>query len=205
MTVTIEQLTRVRDNLDGLGYSFGPRGLFGIGNEQNVFDLKALGGGSITPNNTLRSLPVFDAYSRAAIYQFQRDQGIVATGNYGDDLRDRLEKAVRILQNNLKIVFSRNDKDLVTGYYGLKTFQLVKEYQAQRGLPVTGIATAAVQKMLNDEARRLVGSPSPSPTPNPGSSDLQSRMDKLAELKRLFQGGNISRDGFLDEAQRLIP
>jgi peptidoglycan hydrolase-like protein with peptidoglycan-binding domain len=204
MAVTIEQLSRLRDNLDGLGYAFGPRGLFGIGNELNVFDRSAMGGGNVTPNNSLRSLPLLDAYSKAAIYQFQKDQGIAATGNYGDDLRDRLEKSVRIIQNNLKIIFARTDADLITGYYGLKTFQLVKEFQKRQGLPITGIATPAVQKMLNDEARKLVGIP-PAAAPTPIPADLQNRFSRLSDLKNMLLQGNIPKEQFIDEVTRLIP
>jgi peptidoglycan hydrolase-like protein with peptidoglycan-binding domain len=201
MSVTVEQLTRLRDNLDGLGYSFGPRGLFGIGNEQSVFDKAALGGGNITANNSLRSIGVVDAYTRAAIYQFQRDQGMAATGNYGDDLRDRLELTVRTVQNNLKIILSKNDTDLITGYYGLKTFQYIKQYQQTKGLAVTGIAIAAIQKLLNEDARKLLGKP---PTDS-SSNDAQARLKKMSDLKDLLDRNSISRDGFLEEIKKLIP
>jgi peptidoglycan hydrolase-like protein with peptidoglycan-binding domain len=200
MNITFEQLTRLRDNLDGLGYSFGPRGLFGIGNEQEVFDSVAMGGGNITPNNSLRSLAVLDAYSRSAIYAFQRDQSIAATGNYGDDLRNRLELTVRTVQNNLKIVLAKKDADLISGYYGLKTFQYIKEYQQSKGLPVTGLANAAVQKMLNEDARRLLGKPS-----KDLATDAQSQLNRITELKALLDKNSISRDGFIEEVRRLLP
>jgi peptidoglycan hydrolase-like protein with peptidoglycan-binding domain len=199
MAITFEQLTRLRDNLDGLGYSFGPRGLFGIGNEQSVFDKVALGGGNITPNNSLRSLAVLDAYSRAAIYEFQRNQGIAATGNYGDDLRDRLELTVRTVQNNLKIVLAKTDTDLISGYYGLKTFQYVKEYQQTKGLPITGIANGAIQKLLNEEARRLLGKPS-----TDSAIDAQARLNQITDVKARLDKNMISRDGFIDEISRLL-
>lgn len=209
MQPTFEQLTSLRDNLDGLGYCFGPRGLYGIGNEQKVFDAAALGGGKITPANSLRSLNQWDTYTRAAIYQFQRDQGIAATGTYGNDLRDRLERVVRNLQNNLKITLGKPDPDLITGYYGSKTFQYIKEYQTKKTLPVTGIATPAVQTLLNDEALRLVrGEPAPSPTPAPPpppASDLKLRLDRLSNLKGMYERGSLSKDDFIKEALRLIP
>jgi peptidoglycan hydrolase-like protein with peptidoglycan-binding domain len=202
MSLTFEQLTRLRDNLDGLGYSFGPRGLFGIGNEQSVFDKIALGGGNITPNNALRTIAVLDAYTRAAIYEFQRDQGIAATGNFGDDLKDRVERSVRTVQNNLKIALGKKDADLISGYYGLKTFQYVKEFQQAKGLPITGIANTAIQKILNEEARKLVGQP---PTDNPTGSDAQARLRKMSELKDQLDQSKISKEGFIEEIRRLIP
>jgi peptidoglycan hydrolase-like protein with peptidoglycan-binding domain len=200
MNITFEQLTRLRDNLDGLGYSFGPRGLFGIGNEQEVFDSVAMGGGNITPNNSLRSLAVLDAYSRSAIYAFQRDQNIAATGNYGDDLRDRLELTVRTVQNNLKIILAKQDADLISGYYGLKTFQYMKDYQQSKGLPVTGLANTAVQRLLNEDARRLLGKPS-----KDASTDAQSQLNRIIELKALLDKNTISPSGFIEAIRGLLP
>jgi peptidoglycan hydrolase-like protein with peptidoglycan-binding domain len=204
MEITFEQLTRLRDNLDGLGYAMGPRGLFGIGNEQNAFDPVALGGGSITSNNSLRSLAVFDAYTSAAIFQFQRDSGLAATGQFGPDLQARIERTVRNLQNNLKLVLKKTDADLLSGYYGLKTFQYMKEYQRSRNLPVTGIATAALQKQLNDDARSASpGAPVPTAPTTP--TDSQAIVAKLSEVKGMFERGTLSKDGFVDEVRRIIP
>jgi peptidoglycan hydrolase-like protein with peptidoglycan-binding domain len=202
MEITFEQLTHLRDNLDGLGYAMGPRGLFGTGNEQNVFDAAALGGGNITASNSLRSLAVFDAYTSAAIFQFQRDSGMAATGQFGPDLQARVERTVRNLQNNLKLVLKKTDTDLLSGYYGLKTFQNMKEYQRLRNLPVTGIATAALQKQLNDDARQA--SPS-APAPPPTPTDSPAIVAKLSEIKGMYERGTLSKDGFIDEVRRIIP
>jgi Putative peptidoglycan binding domain len=203
MEITFEQLTRLRDNLDGLGYAMGPRGLFGIGNEQNAFDPVALGGGTITSNNSLRSLAVFDAYTSAAIFQFQRDSGMAATGQFGPDLQARIERTVRNLQNNLKLVLKKTDADLLSGYYGLKTFQYMKEYQRLRNLPVTGIATAALQKQLNDDARSA--SPGAPTVPTAPTTDNPAIVAKLSEIKGMYERGTLSKDGFIDEVRRIIP
>ncbi len=202
-----QQLTRMRDNLDGLGYAMGPRGLFGVGNEQNTFDAAALGGGSLTPDISMRRVGVLDNYTKAAIYQFQRDQGIAATGQLGTDLVARVELAVRNVQNNLKIVLAKSDADLLSGYYGLKTFQYMKEYQKTKGLPVTGIATPAVQKFLADEARKLVGGGSSPASPGqpPMPTDAQARLAKLSELKGQYDRGTIAKDGLIEEFRRLVP
>jgi peptidoglycan hydrolase-like protein with peptidoglycan-binding domain len=204
MEITFEQLTHMRDNLDGLGYAMGPRGLFGTGNEAGAFDPTALGGGSITANSSLRSLAVFDAYTSAAIFQFQRDSGMAATGQFGPDLQARVERTVRNLQNNLKLVLKKTDTDLLSGYYGLKTFQYMKEYQRLRNLPVTGIATAALQKQLNDDARQ-VSPGAPAPTAPPTPSDGQAIVARLSEVKGMFERGTLSKDGFIDEVRRIIP
>jgi hypothetical protein len=203
---TFEQMTRMRDNLDGLGYAMGPRGLFGIGNEQNTFDPVALGGGAVDSTISMRRIKVLDAYTKASIYQFQRDQGLAATGQIGADLIAKVELSVRNVQNNLKIVLAKNDTDLLSGYFGLKTFTYVKEYQKLRGFPITGIAIPAVQKALSDEARKLVGgSPAPGGSQPPMPNDPQGRLTKLSDLKGLYDRGSISKDGLIEEFRRLVP
>lgn len=228
MTFTTDQLMWLRDNLDGLGYHMGPRGLFGIGNELNAFDAAALGGGSITANHSMRSITQMDAYTRAAIFQFQRDRNLPANGQFGPDLEKRIDAAVKDLQNNLKIVLAADPKVnpalkaevdpkstldpkkklQITGYYGVQTFKLVKEYQRIRGLSITGTATSAVQRQLRDDALRITKPPSPTPTPTPTpspTSDAQTRLTRLADIKRRYQSGDILTDDFVREVIQAIP
>lgn len=200
MSFTADQLNHLRDNLDGLGYAMGPRGLFGIGNEQNAFDAAALGGGSLTANNSMRSVTTLDAYTRAAIFQFQYDRKLPANGEFGQDLVDRVDMVVRNLQNNLKIVLKKSDFPL-TGYYGLETFQAVKDYQKLKGLPITGIAPAAIQRQLDNDARQAIGSPIPQ---DPGEV-AQAIVTKLMDTKSRYQNGLIITDDFVREVIQALP
>ncbi len=172
-TLTQDVLMHLRDNLDGLGYAMGPRGLFGVGNENGVFDAAAVG--STTSATNVRSSTTLDAYTRAALFQFQCDRLLPATGEIGQDIYDRVDAQVRDIQNNLKIVLladsqtstsildemsssgsvPANKKFVISGYYGNQTFRFVKEYQRIRRLPITGIATTAIARQLSDEARKL--------------------------------------------------
>ncbi len=174
-TLTQDILMHLRDNLDGLGYAMGPRGLFGIGNENGAFDAAAVG--STTSATTVRNSTTLDAYTRAAVFQFQCDRLLPATGEIGQNLYDNVDAQVRDVQNNLTIVLLADPKTntsilgeidssssvpaakkfRISGYYGNQTFRLVKEYQRIRSLPITGIVTSAVARQLSSEARKLTG------------------------------------------------
>lgn len=203
-------LAELRDNLDGLGYSLGPRGAFGVGNENQMCDTAVLG--NINCSTTcVRELSFVDPYTRSAIYQFQVDTNLAATGNDGAELRSRVEEAVRIVQNNLKIVLGIQLP--ITGKYLFQTIDAVKVFQQNRRLPITGIATRPVRKLLDDDARQIIGrpptpSPTPSPTPVPPSSELETlrklRTD-LITLKGLHQQRTLSDDAFIDAVYKLVP
>ena len=201
-------LAELRDNLDGLGYYLGPRGVFGVGNENQMCDRAVLG--NIDCSTTcVRELNSIDAYTRSAIYQFQVDSNIAATGNDGSDLRARVEEAVKIVQNNLKIVTGRNLP--ITGKFLFQTIDVVKVFQQNRGLPITGIATRPVRRLLDEDARQIIGkppTPSPSPTPTPPNSELETlrklRTD-LITLKGLHQQRTLSDDAFIDAVYKLVP
>lgn len=196
-------LAELRTNLDGLGYYLGSRGLLGLGNLNGACDLDVLGtiNCDITP---LRDLQTLDAYTRSAIFQFQLDNGIAATGQNGPDLQAKVEGTVKILQNNLKIVLQTQIP--ITGKYFHQTLNAVKTYQRNRNLLVTGIATRSIRKRVDDDARQLVGSPpistpSPTPTPIPSGSDLRST---LVTLKQLRQQGTLSDAQFIDAVLKLV-
>lgn len=183
-------LSELRENLDGLGYYLGPRGLLGLGNTGGACDLSVLGSINCAVT-TLRDVPSLDGYTQAAIYQFQVDNNIVANGQNGADLQDRVERAVRIVQNNLKIVTGISLP--ITGRYRDQTIAAMKRFQSNRRLPVTGFAPHSVRKLLDDDARRITGggspSPSPSPTPPTGElAELRRFKDDLSQLKgKLFR------------------
>lgn len=199
MALTLGEL---RTNLDGLGYYLGSRGLLGLGNLNGSCDLDVLGNINcdITP---LRDLQTLDAYTQSAIFQFQLDNGIAATGQNGPDLQNKVEGTIKILQNNLKIVLQTQIP--ITGKYFNQTLNAVKTYQRNRNLLVTGIATRSIRKRVDDDARQIIGSPptptpSPTPTPQPGS-DLRST---LVTLKQLRQQGTLSDAQFIDAVLKLL-
>ena len=217
-----DALMHLRDNLDGLGYPMGPRGLFGLGNDSSVFDVAAVGNtNSALP---LRKSTTVDAYTRAAVFQFQRDRTLPANGDIGEDLYNRVDGMVKDLQNNLKIVLlaengvdrsilgeldnsnavPSDQKFRISGYYGNQTFRFVKEYQRLRKLPITGIATIAVARQISDEARRLTN-PTPKPAQTPATTDAAARITKLSQIKQRYQRGEILSDDFVREMMQNIP
>ena len=221
-TLNQDALMHLRDNLDGLGYPMGPRGLFGLGNDSSVFDVAAVGNSnSALP---LRKSTTVDAYTRAAVFQFQRDRTLPANGDVGEDLYNRVDGMVKDLQNNLKIVLlaengtdrgivgeldsssavTADKKFRISGYYGNQTFRFVKEYQRLRKMPITGIATIAVARQISDEARRLTN-PTPKPTEVPATTDAATRLTKLSQIKQRYQRGEILSDDFVREMMQNIP
>ncbi len=221
-TLNQDALMHLRDNLDGLGYPMGPRGLFGLGNDSSVFDVAAVGNSnSALP---LRKSTTVDAYTRAAVFQFQRDRTLPANGDIGEDLYNRVDGMVKDLQNNLKIVLLAGNgvdrsilgeldnssavpadkKFRISGYYGNQTFRFVKEYQRLRKLPITGIATIAVARQISDEARRLTN-PTPKPTETPATTDAATRLTRLSQIKQRYQRGEILSDDFVREMMQNIP
>jgi peptidoglycan hydrolase-like protein with peptidoglycan-binding domain len=209
MALTLEQL---RDNLDGLGYYLSPRGLYGVGNQNQSCDLNILGNVDCG-TTSLRAIPTLEAYTQAAIYQFQLDYQMAATGRNGPDLQAKLAEVVKILQNNLKIYLQSNSisaKVTVTGYYAFETLAAMKAYQRNKSLPTTGIATSAVRRQLNDDVQRLLGkSPTPAPTPAPipvplptptPSTDLKTQ---LATLRKLHQDRVLTDSSFIDAVYKL--
>ncbi|MCX5965338.1 MAG: peptidoglycan-binding protein [Cyanobacteria bacterium] len=222
-TLTQDVLMHLRDNLDGLGYAMGPRGLFGIGNENGVFDASAVGStSSATP---VRNSTTLDAYTRSAVLQFQRDRILPATGEVGEDIYNKIDDQVRDVQNNLKIVLladSQTSKSIlgemdgsgsvpadkkfrISGYYGNQTFRLVKEYQRVRRLPITGIVTTAIARQLKDEARKLTGAGTSGTGTPPVVSDAAARLQKLSQIKLRYQKGEILSDDFVREMIQTIP
>ena len=202
MTLTLAEL---RTNLDGLGYYLGSRGLLGVGNLNGACDLDVLGNINCEVTS-LRDLQTLDAYTRSAIFQFQLDNGIAATGQNGPDLQKKVEETVRILQNNLKIVLQTSIP--ITGKYFNQTLNAVKTYQQNRSLLVTGIATRSIRKRVDDDARQITSSsiptpsPTPVPTPTPSGSDLLR--STLVTLKQLRQQGTLSDAQFIDAVLKLV-
>lgn len=131
-------------------------------------------------NVTLGDAPLTDKATMDAIRQFQKGYKITVDGIAGPQTQDLMADLVMILQANLNLVVRPNPPLPRTQYYGAATEAVVKQYQQQAGLPVTGTATLEVRQKLDDEATRIlnnqstptprprsVPTPTPSPTPTP--------------------------------------
>ncbi|BAU10764.1 peptidoglycan binding domain-containing protein [Leptolyngbya sp. NIES-3755] len=198
----VTSLADLRENLDGLGYYLGPRGLDGLGNSVNACDREILG--AIDCNVTsLRQLANVDGYTRAAILQYQIDSNLAATGNDGPQLRSAIEKTVRILQDNLKKVL--NTEIELSGNYRRATYSAVKSYQRSRSLPITGIATITVRRRLNDDARGGSSTPSPTPSPTSELDQLRKLRSDLITLKASLQSRQITDEEFIREVFIRVP
>lgn len=195
-------LSDLRENLDGLGYYLGPRGLDGLGNNFNACDRDVLG--NIDCSSTaLRSLTYVETYTQAAIAQFQQDVSLTPNGQDGVELRATVEKTVKILQNNLKIVTGLSLP--ITGNYRRETYSIVKVYQRNRRFPVTGIAAISVRRQLDADAR-AIQTPSPNPTPSPSELEsLRKLRSDLSQVKDQLFRGALTQSEFNQRVYDLIP
>ncbi len=198
-------LAELREDLDGLGYYMGPRGLLGLGGGGTLTcDASVLGAidCSVTP---LKDISGLDGYTQSAIYQFQVDSNLIANGANSVELQNKVEEAVKIVQNNLKIVLKNSLP--ITGRYRNQTIESMKLYQKGRNLPITGFATRPVRKLLDDDARKVLGTPAPTPTPAPsGELDgLRKLKSDLVALKQLHQNRTLTDDAFITAVYKLIP
>lgn len=92
---------------------------------------------------------------KRAYLNFQRDNGLVADGIYGQNTDNKLVEVIRNLQNLL----NKYGYGLaVDGLAGNGTVDALKDYQSKNGLPVDGIAGMQTYAKLNG------GSPTPAPT-----------------------------------------
>ena len=198
----VTSLQDLRENLDGLGYYLGPRGLDGLGNSVGSCDRDILGAINCDVTS-LRQLANIDDYTRAAILQYQMDNTMAATGNDGAQLRSAIEKTVRILQDNLKTVLKTSIE--LSGNYRRTTYETVKSYQHSRGVPITGIATVTLRKRINDEARGTTSTPSPSPSPSSELDTLRRLKGELITLKNSLQARQITDEEFIREVFIRLP
>jgi peptidoglycan hydrolase-like protein with peptidoglycan-binding domain len=118
-------------------------------------------------NIAVGDAPLTDAETRTAIRQFQQGYKIQADGVAGARTQDLAADLVRILQANLNLVLKPSPALPRTQYYGPLTEAAVRRYQQQAGLPVTGIATLAVRKSIDDEATRILNNQTPAPSAAP--------------------------------------
>ncbi len=189
-------LQDLRENLDGLGYYLGPRGIDGLGNNFNSCDREVLGNINCA-TTSLREISYVEAYTQAAIYQYQLDNNLAATGQDGSDLRSAVEKSVRILQNNLKIVLGLPLP--ITGNYRRETYSAIKDYQRSRAFAVTGIAILPVRRRLDADARGTTTSPTASEL-----DSLRLFRDRLSQLKGQLFRREITESEFNRQVYDLI-
>lgn len=125
MAYTVSQFKEI---LDGLGFHLGPDGL--NGNNGNILD----------------------AYTQAAIREFQYQYKLPTTSRLDSVTQDRAQKVIRNLQHSLNLVV--NAQLPVNEFYGPRTLQAVRAFQKAFNLPVTGIATLTLRQKLDEEARK---------------------------------------------------
>ena len=131
-------------------------------------------------NVTVNDNPLADQETIAAIRQFQQGYKLPVDGVAGSQTQDLAADLVRILQANLNLVLKPSPALPRTQFYGPLTEAAVRRYQQQAGLPVTGIATLAVRKKIDDEATSILNNqapppaaaPAPTATPSPAPSPI---------------------------------
>jgi peptidoglycan hydrolase-like protein with peptidoglycan-binding domain len=119
---------------------------------------------------TVSDAPLTDTATINAVRDFQKGYKLTVDGIAGPQTQDLMADLMMILQANLNLVVKPNPPLPRTQYYGSATEAVVKQYQQQAGLPVTGIATLAVRQKLDDEATKLLNNqstPAPKPAPAP--------------------------------------
>jgi peptidoglycan hydrolase-like protein with peptidoglycan-binding domain len=125
MTYTLSQFKAV---LNGLGYNLGPDGV--NGNYGNLLD----------------------AYTQAAIQEFQGEQKLELTGILDQPTVEKARQLIRNLQHSLNATV---DAQLpVNEFYGSHTSRAVMRFQQIYSLPVTGIAGRTVRKRMAEEVKQ---------------------------------------------------
>lgn len=133
----IYNLSQFKAVLNGLGYNLGPDGH--RGNYGNLLD----------------------AYTQAAIYEFQTEHGLPRTGELDSATIEKARQLIRNLQHSLNLAV---DAQLpVNEFYGANTIKAVRAFQRKYDLPVTGITGSAVRQQLEgvvkQQLRRQLTSP----------------------------------------------
>lgn len=106
---------------------------------------------------------------KLAIRTFQAHYGLPLTGEADQPTQEKARQLVRNLHHGLKQTVS---PDLpISEFYGPRTVSAVEQFQAQRRLPVTGVATASVRRAIEEDLkqqlRQALGSAGFQSTPCP--------------------------------------
>jgi len=132
MPYSISQFKAV---LNGLGYSLNPSRL---GTRS-----------SLVENSDEIEL---DCYVLAAIQEFQAHYKLPLTGIADLQTQEKARQLIRNLQHSLNLTV--NAQLPISEFYGDRTTQAVGLFQAQHGMPVTGIASATVRQALESAVKR---------------------------------------------------
>ncbi len=97
--------------------------------------------------------PLTDAPAVRAVRGFQQRYGLSETGRADQPTQETAASVIRNLRNNLKLVL-RNNLSIVP-FYDDATKTSVRQFQAQVGLRVDGVATHAVRSQLDAAAKRV--------------------------------------------------
>lgn len=129
----------------------------------------------------------FGSQTQAAVEGFQADFGLAVDGSAGDDTQTALRNAVVRLQ--IELDYAGYNPGGADGHFGTKTKNALKEYQAAKGLSVTGVANSATWKKLNAGTSGL----KVTSTLRRGSSGTQVRYLQMALIGLGYLSG--SADG----------
>lgn len=122
-----------------------------------------------------------DPRTQQAIRSFQRQQQLPVSGQANPQTQDALAEIIINLQENLNTVLQPERLLPENQFYGPLTQELVREFQKQFNLPVTGIANGEVRILLDEQASqrssrdanvRMVGSNSPQARENSASNGV---------------------------------
>lgn len=133
---TVYSLQQFIAVLSGLGYFANPDG--------------AQGSPYLEPGNGQSSLSS-DAL-KLAIRTFQAHYGLPLTGEADQPTQEKARQLVRNLHHGLKQTVSADLS--ISEFYGPRTISAVQRFQAQRRLPVTGVATASVRRAIEEDLKQ---------------------------------------------------
>lgn len=89
---------------------------------------------------------------KLVIRTFQAHYGLPLTGEADQPTQEKARQLVRNLHHGLKQTVC---PDLpISEFYGARTVSAVQQFQAQRRLPVTGVATASVRRAIEEDLKR---------------------------------------------------
>ncbi|MFQ3618913.1 MAG: peptidoglycan-binding domain-containing protein [Cyanobacteriota bacterium] len=133
---TVYSLQQFISVLSGLGYFADPAGV-----QHNP---------PLEHSKECGDLPSDDL--KLAIRTFQAHYGLPPTGEADQPTQEKARQLVRNLHHGLKQTVSPNLS--ISEFYGTRTVSAVQQFQAQRKLPVTGVATASVRHAIEEDLKQ---------------------------------------------------
>jgi peptidoglycan hydrolase-like protein with peptidoglycan-binding domain len=158
-----------------------------------------------------------DPMTQQAIRSFQRQHQLPVDGKANPRTQDTLAEIIINLQQDLNTVLQPEQLLPENQFYGPLTEELVREFQRQFNLPVTGMATPEVRILLTEQASqrpsrnnrartRMVGSNTPEARQAAASSSVLYESVEQFRQVLIGLGYDIPERGPLDDAatQRAI-